>query len=697
MQSRWSDGEARETVERLSDLGEALALRVYSSRLIGAEPDLVLHGGGNTSVKSVARDLFGNEIEVLHVKGSGWDLASIEPEGLPALDLQSLRRLRDLDDLDYETIMAELRRALLHPASAPNPSVETLLHAFLPARFIDHSHADAILALTNQPDGERRVRELYGERVGWVPYIKPGFSLAKRAAEIFEKAPDVEGLVLEKHGLFSFGADARTSYERHIELVDRAEQHIRQQLGSGRPLDARPVMAARDAGEVAPLVRGALAEPTGNPDQPFRRWILEHRSNDEILHFAAADLGPLLANAPPITPDHSIWTKGSYLLVTNPPYGNLEALGAQLREQVAAYREGYRAYFRRNVQAKGVERTPLDPTPRVVVMPGLGLFAVGETGRAAAIAADIAEHSIRTKLWASAIGRYEGISEGDLFDVEYWSLEQAKLGRRTPRVLDGQVALISGGAGAIGEGIARRLLDAGAHVALVDRDPERLEHVAARLNSTACAAVEADVTDERSVQAAFEAVALRFGGVDVVVPCAGTALAGRLAELDLDDFEATVSVNMTGTFLTVREGLRQLGLQGTGGNIVIVSSKNVFAPGAEFGAYSASKAGAHQMGRIAALEGAEIGVRVNMINADAVFGEAENPSSLWREVGPQRAAARGLEPDQLEEFYRSRNLLHARVTGEHVGEAVVFFASQRTPTTGAALPVDGGIPEAFPR
>jgi rhamnulose-1-phosphate aldolase/alcohol dehydrogenase len=695
MQSRWSDVEAGEFRARYRAWGEALALRVYTSRLIGAEPDLVLHGGGNTSVKARARDLFGREIDVLHVKGSGWDLAEIEPAGLPALRLEPLVALRALDALSDEDMVAEQRRALLD-AAAPNPSIETLLHAFLPARFVDHSHADAILALTNQPDGEKRVRALYGGRVGWVPYVMPGFALAKRAAEIFEKDPAVEGLVLEKHGLFSFGDDAKTSYERHVALVARARGQIEAQVEGRRPLDARPVVAMREWNEIAPVVRGALASATGDPDRPWRRFVLEHRSSDEILHFAAAAQGPALAAAPPITPDHVIRTKGPYLFVERPPYASWESLGAKLREDVEAYRRRYREYFERCTAARGVQRKMLDPTPRVVLLPGIGLVAAGESRAAARIAADIAEHTLRTKIWATAIGQYEGLSELDLFDVEYWGLEQAKLGKGESLPLAGQVALVTGGAGAIGEGVAKELARAGAQVLLVDVDEPRLEATRARVGAAA-EAFRADVADEGDVRDAFRRAAELFGGVDVVVVNAGIARTGALAELDLDDFRAAVDVNLTGAFLTLREGLTQLERQGSGGNVVIVSTKNVFAPGAEFGAYSASKAGAHQLGRVAALEAAAFGVRVNLVNADAVFGEPANPSGLWREVGPARAAARGLEPAQLEDFYRDRNLLHARVTPEHVGRAVLFFARQDTPTTGAVLPVDGGLPEAFPR
>jgi len=696
MESRWSEAEAAQYRERYSAAGAALALRVYTSRLIGAEPDLVLHGGGNTSLKARARDLFGREIDVLHVKGSGWDLAAIEPAGLPALRLEGLLALRALDALSDEDMVAEQRRALLDPF-APTPSIETLLHAFLPAAYVDHSHADAILALTNQPDGEKRVRALFGARVGWVPYAMPGFALAKRAVEVFEKDPTVEGLVLEKHGLFTFGDDARTSYTRHIALVDRAHAFFAEQMDGRRPLDARPVIAMREWKEIASVVRGALAVRTGELDRPFRRFVLEHRSSDEILHFAAAEQGPELAAAPPLTPDHVIRTKGPYLFLERPPYGNLEALATRLREEVETYRLDYAKYFDRNAAAKGVTRTMLDPTPRVLVLPGIGLVAVGETRRAARIAADIAVHTVRAKIWAASIGRYQGISESELFDMEYWSLEQAKLGRGAAAPLEGQVALVTGGAGAIGEGVARELLRAGANVVLVDNDDTRLEALRERIGDERCETVHADVTDEGDMRDAFLRAAELFGGVDIVVVNAGVARAGALADLDLEDFDAAVDVNLKGAFLTLREALFQMRRQGTGGSIVLVSTKNVFAPGLELGAYSASKAGAHQLGRVAALEGAALGVRVNLVNADAVFGGPENPSGLWQEVGPARAAARGLAPEALEEFYRNRNLLKARVTPEHVGRAVVFFACQETPTTGAVLPVDGGLPDAFPR
>ena len=703
MKSRWSDAEARESCDRYgARWGEALALRVYTSRLIGKDPDLVMHGGGNTSVKVVLRNLLGDEVETLCVKGSGWDLDSIEPQGFPALDLAWLRRLRKLEALSDEEMVNQLRTHLFD-AGAPNPSIETLLHAFLPHTFIDHTHADAILALTNQPDGAKLTREALGSEVVVVPYVMPGFRLAKLAAEMFEGMPGASGMVLVKHGLFTFAANARESYERTIEYVDRAEAFLRKRLrprAAGRAAAGGASTAAARMARRGPLVRGLLATRGEKPEQT-RRVILEHRATDELLALIAAPECASLAARGPLTPDHVIRTKPKPLFVAEPALDDPEALRAQLAKAIEGYRAGYDAYFAEQVRAKGVSRTKLDPDPRVFLIPGVGIVCAGKTRKDAAIAADISEHTLRIKDAAESIGRYEPLSDSDLFDMEYWSLEQAKLGKEAEKPLARQVALVTGAAGAIGVGTCAELARAGAHVVLADVDAEGLERARARIaqiaGASACAAVRMDVTDEASVDAAFDQACRSFGGVDLVVLNAGVAHVSPLADTDVRQFRRVMEVNLTGYFLTLRAAARVLRAQGTGGNVVVNASKNVFAPGADFGAYSASKAAGHQLGKVAAIELAALGVRVNMINADAVFAEGDTPSGLWKEIGPDRARSRGLPPEKLQEFYRERNLLHAEVTGAHVGRAVVFFASNQTPTTGATLPVDGGIAAAFPR
>ncbi len=463
---------------------------------------------------------------------------------------------------------------------------------------------------------------------------------------------------------------------------------------------ADPAVAATVAATLAPLFRGRLAEASGDPDRPFRRMIVEWKGGEEILEYVNGAALEALARTPPLTPDHVIRTKGKPLVVPPPDHPSPEAWAARLDTALADYVRDYQAYFEAGVAALG-ERKPLDPLPRVILVPGVGMFTAGPGAKDARIAADLYEHTIRTKRQVWETGEYEGLPDLDLWEVEYWSLEQAKLGKEKEKPLARQVAAITGAAGAIGSAVAGKLLEAGAHVALLDRDEAALaaahSRLAARYGSAAVAAFPHDVTDEASTAEAFAGICRRFGGVDVVVPNAGVARSTPLAELSLADWHQVQEVNSTGVFLTVREAARLLKLQGTGGNIVLISSKNVYAPGAEFAAYSASKAAAAQLGKVAALELAAHGIRVNAVNPDAVFGSAETPSGLWQSVGPDRARARGLDLAGLQDFYRQRSLLKVPLTGEHVGNAVVFFASNLTPTTGATLPVDAGIPEAFPR
>jgi rhamnulose-1-phosphate aldolase/alcohol dehydrogenase len=707
MESRWSDPEAAEYIERFAPRwGEELALRVYTSRLIGRDPDLVMHGGGNTSLKGTVRTLVGDDTEALFVKGSGWDLDAIEPPGLPAVDLGHLRRLRALSELSDEEMVNQLRTHLFD-AGAPNPSVETLLHAFLPHRFIDHTHADIALVLTNQPpdEADAMVREAFGPRWGIVPYVMPGFALAKLAADIFEHDAAVEGLVLLNHGLFTFADDARTAYERMITGVDRAERFVRARarerppIGRGARLETAPAEAAA---RLAPALRGALAEPSGTGgDRVFRRMVLEYRASEEALEILASSDAADIAGANPLTPDHVIRTKGQALLLpADLPLDDAVALRARLDGAVAGYREAYDGYFAANCGRARSKVTKLDTFPRVILVPGVGVFTAGRSKQDARIAADITEHTLRAKALGNAIGRYTALSDGDLFDMEYWSLEQAKLGKAKEPPLAGQVALVSGAAGAIGFAICRKLIEAGAHVVVTDVARDRVDAAVGDLDPKRrglAAGALMDVTQEASVAAAFAETSRLYGGIDIVVLNAGVAHVSPIESTDAGAFRRVMDVNLVGYFLVLREAIALLKRQGTGGNVIVNSSKNVFGPGADFGTYSASKAGAHQLGKVAALELAAAGIRVNMVNADAVFGDAKRPSGLWQEVGPARARSRGLEPDALQGYYRERNLLKTTITGEHVGNAVVFFASNLTPTTGATLPVDGGVAEAFPR
>lgn len=696
MKSLWNDKEAAEFVDRFGEHGEDLALRVYSSRLIGRDHDLVMHGGGNTSVKTELKDLFGEPYEAICVKGSGWDLVDIEPAGLPGLQMAGLRRLRALDALSDEEMVNQLRLHL-GDAKAPNPSVETLLHAFLEAKFVDHSHADAVLILGNQPDGEKRMRDALGDKVAILPWIMPGFPLAKAVADACEAQPGCEGVMLLQHGIFSFAEDARTSYERMIHFVDCTEGAIAAATKKVVPMLAGPAKtsvkaAEENAAKVLPILRGALARNKGQ-----ERVIADWRCADDLLAFAAHADAPALLSTGPITPDHVIRTKGPYLHLSLSEAQDRSAVEARLDQ----YRSEYKAYFDGCVaKKKAGEFIMLDPDPRVLMVEGVGLLAFGANKKAATVAADLAEHTVRAKAQAAAIGKYVDLSLEDLFEMEYWSLEQAKLGKKKSPLLAGKVALITGAGGAIGHGIAEVLLENGAQVMLTDRSEEQLKKAGELLTQNFperdFGLAVLDVTDADSVATAFAETTRRYGGVDILVPNAGIAHVSELAEMDLDQFRKVVDVNLTGTLTVLRESARIFLQQRTGGTVIVQASKNVFQPGASFGAYSASKAGAHQLGKVAALELAPLGVRVNMVNADAVFG-GEISSGLWDEVGPERMRSRQLDPSGLREFYRDRSLLKLEVSPRDVGNAVLFFAAETTPTTGATLPVDAGVPGAFPR
>lgn len=656
------------------DADHILSERVRTSRKMGADSSLVLHGGGNTSAKGTVKDIHGNDVDVLWVKGSGWDLATIEAPGFPACDLNALRALRSVDAMDDETMVREVRRTMLDP-SGPTPSVETLLHAFLPHRFVDHSHADAIIALSNRPNGEALCKEVFGDRVVYLPWIFPGFPLAKAVADAVDANPNTEGVLLHRHGLFTFGETADEALDKHLELVGlaaaRYEAERNTVLGQSADADVCPR-------ETLARLRGAVSRQT-----PF---VLEVRDAPWILAALAQPEARDVLVSGPLTPDHTLRCKCVPCWIDP---GKDDACAV-----VDASAADYEAYVQRGIAHYG-QRTPLDAMPRVLLVPGVGIIGVATTSKGAATAADIAEHTVLTKMAGQSMGAYTGLSELELFEMEYWSLEQAKLAGKASKELEGRVAVITGGAGAIGEGIAHVLKAAGAEVAILDLDGEAALAAAARVGGAL--AVQCDVTCEDSTAHAMDAVCRRFGGFDILVPNAGIAHSAPIETHDVDAFRRVVEVNETGAFITLQAGIRVFKQQGIGGSIVLVSSKNVYAPGAEFSAYSASKAGMHQLGRVAALEVAADDICVNMVLPDAVFGCGDNASGLWSEIGADRAMAKGLDEADLQEHYRQRNLLQSVVTARDVGRAVLHFAARRTPCTGSVLMVDGGVANAFPR
>jgi rhamnose utilization protein RhaD (predicted bifunctional aldolase and dehydrogenase)/NAD(P)-dependent dehydrogenase (short-subunit alcohol dehydrogenase family) len=682
MKSRWSDSDAETFVKRYAEKGIArdLALRTYTTRLLGSDPKLVLHGGGNTSVKTKMHDLLGDEVEVICVKGSGWDMGNIEPAGLPAVRLAPLRRLRALAKLSDED-MVNFQRVNLLDAAAPNPSVETLLHAFLPHKFIDHTHSTAVLALTDQPDGEAVVRALYGERVAYVPYTIPGFALAKSVAEMFDKNPKVEGLVLLQHGIFTVGDDARQPYERMVEFVTMAEARLSKNRKSPVPADLPQILARLS--DIAPILRGAVAIERNAMAGTVKRQILCFRTSPAILAYVNGAELARYSQQGVVTPDHTIRTKNWPLIVPAPDAHKLEDWKNDVAAAVAAFVARYHEYFTRNNARAEPKKKELDPLPRVILVPGVGLFGVGASAKDAAIAADIAENTLAVISDAEAIGQYRCISEADMFDVEYWSLEQAKLGKGAEKVLSRQVCVVTGGGSGIGAATARAFAAEGAEIAILDRDHDMAVKTAKAIHKHALA-IQCDVTDPISVRAAFDHVVDAFGGVDIVVSNAGAAWQGNIGSVDDAVLRKSFELNFFAHQSVAQNAVRIMKAQGTYGCLLFNTSKQAVNPGKDFGPYGLPKAATLFLVRQYALDHGKDGIRANAVNADRV-----RTGLLTDEMVTARSKARGVS----EQSYMSGNLLGREVYAAEVAEAFVYLAHAEK-TTAAVITVDGGNIEA---
>ncbi|PKB68300.1 MAG: hypothetical protein BZY82_01155 [SAR202 cluster bacterium Io17-Chloro-G3] len=689
MENHWSEEDTNGLV--------GLDLLVYQANLIGAEASLVLWGGGNTSLKVLSSDIRGRETKAMFIKGSGVNMELVQPRDFPAVYLEDVLHLFERTEMSDDAMVDYLARCLTDP-SFPRPSIETLLHAFLPHAGVLHTHADTILSLTNNGRALEVIKEVFGNAVATVPYRRPGFLLSKEVALAALKNSSAKGAVLLNHGLVTWGSSAQSAYDIHIDLITQAEDFLQQQaIGKkifGGLKQVPPELGVRRsvARALAPALRGFFASGSAR-----KRLILRFDDGQDILDFVGSRRAGELVEAGAATPDHLLNTKRNALLVEVPNPLDIDQVRTALQEGILRYEQSYARWFRQHAEG---EMEMLDPYPRVILVSGLGMWTTGYDIRAATITADIFHHTIAIMKGALGVDNYVSLSLKEAYEAEYWPLELYKLSLLSPeRELSRRVALITGAARGIGLSVARRFASEGAHLVLTDVDIQGVEALAAQLNEEygagRCIAVCHDVSSEESTEAAFSAAVDAYGGLDILVSNAGIALTGALDQLELADWERSFKVNATGHFLAARQAVRLMREQGCGGSIVFVATKNVLAPGKEFGAYSAAKSAEVQLARVLAMENGAHGIRCNIINPDAVFQN----SGLWsHQLRQERAQAHGIQESQLEEFYQRRNLLQVKVTPSDVASAVLFFASDRSAkTTGCILTVDGGVPEAFPR
>ncbi|MBF8282382.1 MAG: rhamnulose-1-phosphate aldolase/alcohol dehydrogenase [Anaerolineales bacterium] len=674
-----------------------LDLLVYRSHLLGADRSVCNIFGGNTGTKTVERDFRGREVKTLWVKGSGSDLATMQRKDFAGLRLDDVLPLFEREAMTDEEMTAYLTQCLIG-LNMPRQSIETLLHAFIPAAHTDHTHPDAVISLACSTDGEQWARKLYGGRMAWVPYIRPGFTLSQWIGQAVREHPKIECVIMGKHGLVTWDDDPRACYAKTIRIIQEAEDFIAEQPG-GRTAFAvtrtPPLSAERRreiAAQILPVLRGA-ASVAG-------RMVTRFDDGPGVLDFIGADApaASAVAAVGAACPDHLVHTKRIPLFIDwDAASGDVETLKTKLRAGVTAYIADYERYFKEH---SGPSDKMGNPAPRVVLIPGLGMITTGKDATLAQVSADLYHRAITVMRGATALDRFVSLTEAESFAIEYWPLELYKLTLRPPdRELAGRIAFITGGASGIGRATALRLAAEGAHVVIADLNASGAETVASEIVKKHGAkrglAVGCDVTNEEQVAEAFRQTVLNYGGVDIVVSNAGLAASAPVTETSRADWDRIFNVLATGYFLVSREAFKVWGAQKSGGSLVFVASKNGLIGSKNAAAYNAAKAAEIHLARSLAEEGGALGVRVNVVNPDAVVQGSGIWDAGWREA---RAKGMGVPPDQLEEAYRQRTTLKTNVYAEDVAEAILFFASDRSAkTTGGILNVDGGLVAAYVR
>ena len=670
MKNNWSKKIAKKYIKKYKKLGFSndLALRVYSTRLLGRNKELVLHGGGNTSVKTTVKDIDGRKYKVLCVKGSGWDMADIEPPGLPAVKLQPLLTMKNKKYLSDENMVSFQKKNLIDIKS-PNPSVETFLHAFLPFKFVDHTHADAVLNVTNRPGGLNFCKKVFGNKVSIVPYVMPGFMLAKKIDEIYSKNPHINCLILMNHGIFTFANDAKEAYDLMIKYVSKAEKAI-SKLKIKKIKQIKKFTPKFSVHEIAPVIRGLLSE---NKDQKF---IVNYRLNKHLKYFIDGKNVRSYTAKGTATPDHVIRVKPFPLIITPKKDSSAEEFKIIAKKAFENYRKKYIQYFNVNKKKVKGKKVMLDTSPRVVLIQNVGMFSVGKDFNAARIAGDLTETNAKVIGSIEETSTYKFIPEKDLFDVEYWSLEQAKI-KKQKKLLEGNVVVITGSTGTIGFETYKMFKSYGAEVVLLDYNLTRLKEVQTKIKDLC---IHCDVTNKKSVQNAFKQICEKFGGVDILISNAGTAPGGSIGEVSDETLRKSFEVNFFSHQNCASEAVKIMKKQNINGCLLFNISKQSVNPGKNFGPYGLPKSALLSLCKQYAIDYGSFGIRSNGVNADRI-----KSGLMTDKMIKTRAKERSLTTDN----YMRGNLLLNEVKAEDVAKAFFHLAVSKK-TTGAVLTVDGG-------
>lgn len=686
--NQWNTGQ-------VADIQEGVDQLVYRSNLIGSDRRVCNWGGGNTSSKEITTDFRGREIEVMYVKGSGSDLASMEAKHFTGLRLDDIRPLFEKEEMPDDEMVAYLANCMID-AKAPRPSIETLLHAFLPFKHVDHTHPDSIISLCCADNGQEIAKDIFGDTFVWVPYIRPGFTLSKMIAQGVLDHPNAELVLMEKHGLVTWGATQEECYAKTIEMINKAAVYI-EQKASEQPLFGGEKVQSLESNKrrelvahLMPAVRGAVSDS--------KRMILTFDDADDVLSFVNANNSHALSQVGAACPDHLVHTKMTPLFIDwTPSAEDIEGLKQAVIQGIDDYKKQYQAYFDQNAHEGDVM---FEAAPRVILIPGIGMINTGKSHAMSLVSGALYHRAIAVMRGATSLGQFVSLSASESYNVEYWPLELYKLSLAPAETeFSRQIALITGGAGGIGSETARRLVSEGAHVVLADLNLEGAQKVADEINQQYGAhralAVQMDVTSEEQVAQAYAETAIHYGGIDIIVNNAGLATSSKFEDTTLKEWNLNMNVLGTGYFLVAREAFKIMKEQALGGSMVFIGSKNSIYAGKSVTAYSSAKALEAHLARCIAAEGGEHGIRVNTILPDAILQGSAIWNSNWRN---ERAAAYGIEPDQLEEHYRQRTTLLVNIYPKDIAEGIAFFASSKAEkTTGCMLTIDGGVPAAFTR